>query len=407
MIYKKIAYVLIPLAVFVGMFIGGTVWIHKSIAGKSKIAPIDKNEVGMIPFTPTSDDLSKELDRLQEYEIIQDAAAAKKYAASHTCGKTSNDETRPCNSKISDPNERYYFSKSQSADEIIHVLVGDFEFKGNKKITVFSNDTLEKLKNQIPTLLGRPLGESNKFRAQVTINNHVKKTVERVAKEMDFNYFNLDEKNMLHQGIRYKLEGYIGTGVYNLNKSIPITGLVRLMVEKFVKMIKPYKAELDKVIGRKLYPWGNEKHNVNLHTLVCLASDLVGEGQLHPEQQPGIAAVFWNRMTKINDEIGGLNLDATFLYGYKNSNDYDPAKARDIEYMRKHLNWYNTYKMKIINQGAIAQISKSAWEAILKPEDRDAFFYLHDSDGKIHYAKTYAEHKANESKFGVAAISFN
>ena len=402
MFYKKIMYVLIPIAVAVGIVIGGITFISKSIASKSKIAPIDKQETAMIKFVPKSDNLGKELERLQEYELIQDAEAAKKYAASHKCGKLPDGSERECNSKISDPNQEYYFSKSQGADEVVHVLVGDFTYKPNTKFRIFSNDSAEKIYRETPQILGRPLGEMYKMRGQLMLKEHAREIIERVSKEYNFNYFDLNEEEMLHQGIRYKLEGYLGVGEYQINKSLPIPGMVRLMVGKFIEMVKPYKKDIDNLVGKKdLYPFQKTK-KVSFHNLVCLASDLVGEAQLHPDQQPGIAAVYWNRVAEDHPEISGLNLDATFDYGYKNSNDYDPAKKDDTEYKRGHFNWYNTYKMRIINQGAISQVSKTAWEAILRPEKTKNIFYLHDDKGNIHYAENYQDHKANEVKYGLS-----
>lgn len=402
MFYKKIIYVLIPIAVLVGIVIGGATFISKSIASKSKLAAISKQETSLIKFIPKSKDLGKELERLQEYELIQDAEAAKKYASSHKCGTLPNGSTRSCNSDISDPNQEYYFSKSQSAKEIIHVLVGDFTFNANTKFKVFSNDSAEKIFRETPQILGRPLGEMYKMRGQLMLKSHANEILKRVSKEYDFHRFDTSSKEMMHQGIRYKLEGYLGVGEYNINKSIPIPALARMMVGRFVELVKPYEADIAKYVGKKkLYPWGAYK-KVSFHDLVCLASDLVGEAQLHPDQQPGIAAVYWNRIAKDNPEISGLNLDATFDYGYKNSNDYDPAKKDDTEYKRKHFNWYNTYKMRIINKGAIAQVSKSAWEAILRPEKTKNIYYLHDSKGNIHYAENYGDHKSNEVKYGLS-----
>lgn len=407
MIYKKLLYILVPFAILIGFIFGGMMLITSQIFGKSNLAPLDKTDANVVSFIPQTDNLSKELERLQEYEIIQDAEAAKQYAARNDCGKFANGQTRTCNSKVSDPGEKYYFSKSQSADEIVHILVGDFEYKPSVKFKVFSNDTAETLMSKLPRYLNRPMGEMYKIRAQLMSSDHVKETLNRVSEEYDFHDFDMSEDEMLHQGIRYKLEGYLGAGEYQISKSTPINGLIRMMVGKFVNMIKPYRNEYMKIVGhKKLYPWGEGKV-VSLHDLICLASDLVGEAQLHPEQQPGIASVYWNRVGENHPEISGLNLDATFKYGFENTTAYDPTKKDDIEFQRKLVNWYNTYQMRIINKGAIAQISKSAWEAILRPEQNKNIYYLHDKDGNIHYASTYDEHKQNEVKYGLSDGTHN
>jgi UPF0755 protein len=37
--------------------------------------------------------------------------------------------------------------------------------------------------------------------------------------------------------------------------------------------------------------------------------------------------------------------------------------------------------------------------AAINPEKSSYFYYLHDKDGNIHYAKTYSEHKQNIKKY--------
>lgn len=407
MVYKKLFYILVPIAVLIGVFFGGFMLIAQTIAGKSKIAPLDKTEANVISFTPKTDNLSKELDRLQEYEIIQDSEAAKQYAASHDCGSLPNGQTRSCNSKISDPGEKYYFSKSMGADEIVHSLVGDFTYKPTVKFKIFSNDTVEKIIREVPNYLGRPLGEVYRMRAQFQFEDHIKKILNRVSKEHDFHDFDLSKDEMMYPGIKYNLEGYIGVGDYEITKSIPLTALVRMMVGKFVDLVKPYRDEYMKIVGhKKIYPWAETKL-VSFHDLVCLASDLVGEGQLHPEQQPGIASVYWNRISQTHEDISGLNLDATFIYGFINTSQYDPAKKYDLDYQRRLVNIYNTYQTSLINKGAIAQVSKTAWEAILRPEHTNNIYYIHDKNGNIHYAENLKEHNENQEKYGVANITSN
>lgn len=402
MVYKKLLYILIPFAILIGFIFGGVMLISTQIFGKSNLAAVDKTEANIIPFTPQTDNLSKELERLQEYEIIKDAEAAKQYAARNDCGKLPTGQPRSCNSKISDPGEKYYFSKSQGADEIVHILVGDFEYNPTIKFKLFSNDTVDKLASKIPTYFQREMSESVKIRSQLTYSDNVKKILERVKSEYEFDDFDMSSEEMLHHGIKYKLEGYLGVGNYQLSKSIPTKALIRTFVGKFVQMVKPYQNEYKQIVGKKrIYPWGEGK-TVSFHDLVVLASDLVAEAQTHSDQQPGIARVYWNRIQQDHKEISGLNLDATYEYGYKVDENADPTKKNDIEYQRDLNNWYNTYKIRTINKGAVAQVSESAWKAILRPEDNNNIYYLHDKEGNIHYATTYEEHRKNEVKYGLA-----
>jgi UPF0755 protein len=41
----------------------------------------------------------------------------------------------------------------------------------------------------------------------------------------------------------------------------------------------------------------------------------------------------------------------------------------------------------------------STWNASLNPEESPYYYYLHDSDGQIHYGRTNEEHIANKQKY--------
>ncbi len=60
---------------------------------------------------------------------------------------------------------------------------------------------------------------------------------------------------------------------------------------------------------------------------------------------------------------------------------------------------YNTYINKGLPPGPIATPGLESIKATLAPEKTDYLYYLHDSTGNVHYAKTYAEHLKNIKKY--------
>lgn len=58
-----------------------------------------------------------------------------------------------------------------------------------------------------------------------------------------------------------------------------------------------------------------------------------------------------------------------------------------------------TYKVKGLPTVPIANPGVIAVEAAVNPVSSPYLFYLHDKDGKIHYAKTFEEHKLNIKKY--------
>jgi len=59
----------------------------------------------------------------------------------------------------------------------------------------------------------------------------------------------------------------------------------------------------------------------------------------------------------------------------------------------------NTYKMKGLPQNPISNPGLKAIESALSPESSPYLYYLHDKEGNVHYAKTFAEHLLNKQKY--------
>ena len=60
---------------------------------------------------------------------------------------------------------------------------------------------------------------------------------------------------------------------------------------------------------------------------------------------------------------------------------------------------FNTYKNLGMPPSPIANAGLSSIEAAINPEESDYWYYIHDDDGKIHFARTLEEHNANIAKY--------
>ena len=58
-----------------------------------------------------------------------------------------------------------------------------------------------------------------------------------------------------------------------------------------------------------------------------------------------------------------------------------------------------TYKTKGLPDSPIGNPGLKAIEAAINPQSSSYLYYLHDKDGNIHYAKTFAEHEVNIEKY--------
>ena len=59
----------------------------------------------------------------------------------------------------------------------------------------------------------------------------------------------------------------------------------------------------------------------------------------------------------------------------------------------------STYKTKGLPKNPICNPGIKSIEAAIYPEVSNYLYYLHDSEGNIHYATTFAEHKLNKQKY--------
>lgn len=121
---------------------------------------------------------------------------------------------------------------------------------------------------------------------------------------------------------------------------------------------------------------------------IIMASILEKEGKTKEERYI-ISGVLWKR---IREGIP-LQVDATFLY--TDNKGTAELTLADLETDSP----YNTYRRKGLPIGPINNPGLETIEAALNPKESPYYFYLHDSNGVIHYAKTFEEHKQNKARY--------
>lgn len=153
-----------------------------------------------------------------------------------------------------------------------------------------------------------------------------------------------------------------------------------------------------------------ESSKYSLKDFVTMASILERETATGDER-PIVAGILWKRL-----ETPGwlLQADATVQYAIANSKLPEKlGNGADKTQNSKPDNWwqtltkedleidsfYNSYKYKPLPPTPIANPGLSSLKAAIFPQDSDYWFYIHDDDAKIHYAKTIEDHNANISKY--------
>ena len=146
--------------------------------------------------------------------------------------------------------------------------------------------------------------------------------------------------------------------------------------------------------NEKFAPYAEEtfRQNIRWQTLIRVAS-LVQREAAGEQDMPLVAGIIWNRL------LGKMKLqiDATLQYIRGNEKDgWWPKVSSDDKFIESP---YNTYLHEGLPPHPIANPGLSAIKAALFPEETKFLYYLHDTSGAIHCAKTYAEHEKNIEEF--------
>lgn len=165
------------------------------------------------------------------------------------------------------------------------------------------------------------------------------------------------------------LEGYLFPDTYFFPKGVTSKTIVARMVQRFHEQFSP--------------DWHPRARQLDLtiHEVVTLAS-IIEKETGDSAERPTISSVFHNRLKKKMR----LESDPTVIYGIE---DFDGNITR------RHLSArtpYNTYMMRGLPPGPIANPGRLAIEAALFPEQTDYIYFVSKKDGTHYFSTTFDEH---------------
>ena len=171
-------------------------------------------------------------------------------------------------------------------------------------------------------------------------------------------------------GIRAKsMEGYFFPDTYYYPKGITEQAIIRTLVNNFRKMVT--EEMIEKASSR----------GMTLHEVVTLAS-LIEKETSDGKERPLISGVFHNRLSKRMR----LESDPTVIYGLKNFNGN--LTKKDLQSYTP----YNTYRIRGLPPGPIANPGLESIRATLYPEPSDYLFFVSKNDGTHYFSATLKEH---------------
>ncbi len=172
------------------------------------------------------------------------------------------------------------------------------------------------------------------------------------------------------------LEGYLYPDTYFFPKNASCKKIISTMISHFKKVFHSEWESRSKELG------------YSIHEIVTLAS-IIEKETGDASERPLISSVFHNRLKKNMR----LESDPTVIYGIKNF---------DGNIKRKHLKMltpYNTYQIKGLPMGPIANPGAKAIEAALFPVQSDYLFFVSKKDTTHKFSKTIQEHNAAVRKY--------
>lgn len=174
------------------------------------------------------------------------------------------------------------------------------------------------------------------------------------------------------------LEGYLFPDTYNISPSTSAHQLVQEMLNNFDQKVTP------EVIA------GLAAQGLTLHQGLTLAS-IVEKETPKASDRPIVAQVFLKRLRS------GMKLGSsvTAIYGAHLSGNTSAGEDEAAGVTSP----YNTYLVAGLPPGPIGNPGLAAIDAVAHPAGTDYLYFLADSSGTTHYARTYAEHQANIAKY--------
>jgi len=172
------------------------------------------------------------------------------------------------------------------------------------------------------------------------------------------------------------LEGYLFPDTYQFSRYTPPESIIRTFINRFHEMVTPDLKDRATIMG------------MTFQQVLTLASVVEKETGLAAER-PLVAGVFHNRLQR------GIPLqsDPTVIYALE-SFDGNIRKA-DLSVNSP----YNTYKVRGLPPGPIANPGLAAIHAALYPTQTDFVYFVARNDGSHQFSVTLADHNKAVDKY--------
>ena len=274
--------------------------------------------------------------RLEKQKIIPSSWALYKYVKSEDLGKEIEAG-------------RFLLRKSYTVPEVVDYLTRSL--KDEEPLIIREGLTITQIDDY---LTEEGVLEDGKFEACVK------------SCEFDFEFLKSKPENA-------SLEGYLFPDTYFID---PETTTAEVLITRMLRNFENRTEDLVIPEGR------------TLPEIVTMAS-IIEKEEKTSKQKPAVSGILWKRF-----DVGmTLGADATIRYALDKWTE--PLYQKDLE----TDSLYNTRKFAGLPPGPIGNPGLDSIKAATSPEAGEYWYYLHDDNGIIHYAKTLEGHNRNKVNF--------
>ena len=177
-------------------------------------------------------------------------------------------------------------------------------------------------------------------------------------------------------------EGYLFPESYRIKKYMTAQSLIAIMIKNFLNVYQKLSVR-------------QTERSFTRHEVVTLASLIEKETGL-PEERSLIAGVFYNRL-KMNMK---LQTDPSVLYALyliKGFNIKKNIRKKDLIFPSS----YNTYFVKGLPPGPIANPGEKSLEAVFSPKESNYLYFVSRNDGSHKFSETFKEHQKAVQKYQI------
>jgi len=215
----------------------------------------------------------------------------------------------------------------------------------------------------------------------ITVSDIAKRLLaDKLINEKEFMALTVDKEFLGSLGIEAdSIEGYLFPETYQFDRSMTTREVVRIIVRQFWKEITPEMRKRAEKMGLTFDEW------------LTLAS-IIGKESGNKEEKPLISAVFHNRLKR------GMKLqsDPTAVYHLEQAGT--PVK----KVLRSHLRQdtpYNTYLIKGLPPGPIANPGIDSLRAALYPANVNYLYFVSKKDGTHEFSSSFDAHSESISRY--------